>query len=315
MKHLSRTFPIGAVQERDIDLWLVEEFCSSAGFRSWFLEQTVGAQFVAGKFVDAWHSVVDPSLGESDLEVAFEGPDEGGFRLLIEDKIDAPVQPNQAKRYRQRGDAYVEKSVCTDFRTVILAPERFLERLSGLELFDSSVTYESLREWFLRQDAMGDRARYKADVILAAIEEARRGYQPVIDERVTAFWKGYYDLAMQNAPEFDMRPPGNKPAGAGFVEFKAAVLPARTRIVHKLPHGNVDLEFVGKGDSLGELERKHGRKLLPGMRIVRAGKSGAIRLKVPELDTSADFTGQSGSVEEGLAAARQLLAWIVEDGE
>ncbi len=315
MKHLSRLFPIGAARERDIDLLLVEEFCSSARFRSWFLEQTVSARFVAGKFVGAWHSVVHPSLGESDLEVAFEGPDKGGFRLLIEDKIDAVAQPDQAERYRLRGEAYLRKSECTDFKTVIVAPERYLADKSETALFDAAITYESLRDWFLGQTQLGERASYKAALILAAMEEARRGYQPVMDERVTAFWKGYYDLAMQNAPELDMKPPGNKPAGAGFVEFKAAVLPARTRIVHKLPHGNVDLEFVGKGDSLGELERKHGRKLLPGMRIVRAGKSGAIRLKVPELDTSADFTGQSGSVEEGLAAARQLLAWIVEDCE
>lgn len=80
--------------ERDIDILLAEEFTVSPAFAAWFLAHT--------RFSDANAQVLDvyvsrsDSTGESDLVVVFE--EIGGdsrFALLIEDKIDAPLQPEQ----------------------------------------------------------------------------------------------------------------------------------------------------------------------------------------------------------------------------
>ena len=73
--------------ERDIDLLLAEEFSVSPGFASWFQAQT--------RFADLKANVVDVFVSRSDATGESE---EAG--AAIEDKIDAPLQPEQEQRYR-----------------------------------------------------------------------------------------------------------------------------------------------------------------------------------------------------------------------
>ena len=76
------------VAERDIDLLLLEEFNANAEFASWFMSVAFPKE-KESECIGAWHSVNDPELGESDLIVLYDR----GFAILIEKKIDAPVQP------------------------------------------------------------------------------------------------------------------------------------------------------------------------------------------------------------------------------
>src|SRR6266446_6305035 len=94
---------IEAVAERDIDLLLLEEFHVSDEFRSWFVNQVLPDSLTNTSFEGAWHSVTQPRLGESDLLVIVAGSTGGRMALLIENKIDAPPQPEQGARYRERG--------------------------------------------------------------------------------------------------------------------------------------------------------------------------------------------------------------------
>src|SRR5262245_12113083 len=89
--------PLACVRERDVDLLLLEELCVDDAFRRWFAERALGAgaNAAAGAFRGAWQSVSEAGLGESDLVVDFDGPDGRGLRLLVENKIDAPFQPDQ----------------------------------------------------------------------------------------------------------------------------------------------------------------------------------------------------------------------------
>ena len=89
------------VAERDIDLLLLEELHSSASFRSWMIAHVLGPGFGAVAFVGAWHSLTDPGLGESDLVLLSKTPTGETIAILIENKIDAPPQPDQALRYRE----------------------------------------------------------------------------------------------------------------------------------------------------------------------------------------------------------------------
>jgi hypothetical protein len=84
--------------ERDVDILLAEEFSVNAAFADWFRSQTKYKTSIA-RVVDVFVSKRD-NLGESDLIVIYEI--EGGNRvaLLVEDKVRAPLQPGQAKRYR-----------------------------------------------------------------------------------------------------------------------------------------------------------------------------------------------------------------------
>lgn len=86
------------VEERDIDLLLMEEFHVSPAFVSWFAVQVgVGDATFAG----AWHSVTDTD-GETDLLLRVVS---GDMRtaILIENKVAAPEQSRQDARYHIRG--------------------------------------------------------------------------------------------------------------------------------------------------------------------------------------------------------------------
>lgn len=88
--------------ERDIDLLLAEEFAVNAEFATAFRSLT-GFQNRNAEVCDCWVSRSDVD-GESDLIVVFEDPQRSRFALLIEDKIDAPLQSDQASRYRRGRD-------------------------------------------------------------------------------------------------------------------------------------------------------------------------------------------------------------------
>jgi len=139
--------------------------------------------------------------------------------------------------------------------------------------------------------------------------DERPRYQPEEDPQVTQFWRDYWLLARELAPELELPKPQAKPSAANFVWFRPGTLPADVTIVHKLGHGRVDLQFAGMGDRLGELRSVVGPRLEPDMSVDQATKSGVIRLSVPELDTSVPFDTQRGQVEAGIRAAARLLSW------
>ncbi len=88
--------PVKRKYERDIDLLLAEEFSVHPAFATWVLTKT--------KFAGQEAAVVDVHVsradvqGESDLIVVFARPTGDRFAILIEDKLNAPLQPDQADR-------------------------------------------------------------------------------------------------------------------------------------------------------------------------------------------------------------------------
>ena len=72
----------------DIDLVLLEEFNVNAEFSSRFMSVAFPNE-KESEYIGAWHSVNDLNSEESDLIVLYDR----GFAILIEKKIDAPVQP------------------------------------------------------------------------------------------------------------------------------------------------------------------------------------------------------------------------------
>src|SRR6516164_4089717 len=97
---LDTLIPLESVAERDIDLLLLEEFHVSDSFARWFWKRAFRQDAPVRARLSAWHSIADTQLGESDLIVAYQ--DDLGSRLavLIENKVTAISQPNQAERYK-----------------------------------------------------------------------------------------------------------------------------------------------------------------------------------------------------------------------
>lgn len=154
------------VAERDIDLLLLEELNVCRDFASWFLRQVRQQSDDVTPLRGAWHSVTDAELGESDLIVLYDDD----FAILVENKIDAPAQPEQGQRYKLRGSKGQEKGDWKDYLTCIVAPRRYLEINAETQHYDSTLSYESIRQWF---KALGtSRGDYRSQMIDSAGKSA-----------------------------------------------------------------------------------------------------------------------------------------------
>lgn len=298
---------VASVSERDLDLLLLEELSSTPAFVRWLIEH-VKLDVHKPRIIRASRSITQ-SMGESDLEVFIEDAAERVTCLLVENKIHAAFQPQQAQRYRERGASYVRNGYCHRFLTVLVAPMAYFGAdPNDRKGFDSVVHYEAIRDWFSSAN-LGSRAHYKIRLLDSAISKARFGYQPEEDAPVTNFWRSYWHLATDLAPELEMTEPGPKPASSGFIYFRPPNLGKHICIVHKTRHGHVDLQFYRMGRKLQALRDKLGSYLQSKMTIQRASESAVIRIKVPKLNISADLQIQLEAVTECLKQAAALLAW------
>lgn len=301
---------IPGVNERDIDLLLLEEFLSSVEFGAWFIGRLDPNR---GGFccVDARRSVTQAN-GESDVEVDFRDRSGRRLRILIENKVGAGLQPQQAERYLARGEGYRGAGECDAVISVIIAPARYFADPETTKGFDRRLDYESLLDWFKGADHLGARRRYKAALLQCAIHKGTLGYQPVADDVVTEVWRGYWMLTRELAPELEMREPISKPAKAGFVRMQApALAPIGVRLRHKIKKGKVDLEVPGMGRSLNVVHDSLDHLLEDGMSIQQAQESAAVRITVPVISTVTEFEPQRQAAAHGVRAAKRMLAWAV----
>lgn len=305
--------PIEAIQERDIDLLLLEELYCSFKFREWFIEKTIGKNKSFIKFLGIWHSLNKANLGESDLVMKFLRKDNKAHLFLIENKIDASFQPAQPLRYKQRGEKYIKEGECVSYSTVLIAPKKYIR---DNEDFDFVIEYEQIRDWFNNQAPQDKRAEYKAKIFSLAIEKSRRGYRPIPDEKATNFWHAYWQISKEIAPELGLKEPKKDiPAGSTFIIFKPKVLPKDISLVHKIDRGFIDLEFRNKGSQIEAFKEKYQQFLEEGMIIERAHKSAVIRVFTEVLSFDKDFDKQRQSVIDGIKKAKNLLQWFVKNKE
>jgi hypothetical protein len=293
--------------ERDIDLLILEELHVSEAFRSWFVQRAGIENAKSLRFLWASHSLSRPSLGESDIVLLVDSSDKTKYAFLVEDKIDATPQPDQAERYRQRGEAGVVDGHWDEFRTCIVAPKRYLEAVGDAKRYDVRISYESIRDWFLTEGGGGSRGQYRARLLENAIEQNRRGYIPVPNAEMTAFRNWYYELVMKEFPELRMPKPREViPAKAGWVRFYPSGLPKGFRLRHKSRHGRVDLEMKGCADRVDQIRTINEGVLDDDMEILQASKSAAISIAISKVDPAAELEGQLGKVMKALAAAVRL---------
>lgn len=299
---------IAGICERDIDLLLLEEFHSSEEFAVWFTDHAIGRHL--GRVVSACRSVTTAN-GESDLEVGFEGLAGRRNRLLIENKVGASLQPRQIERYQERARRYVSEGRCEECHLVIVAPSAYFGLATDAIGFDGRVTYESIVEWFEQAESNPGRLQFKHAMLRGAIEKGTIGYQRVEDASLSKFWRDYWAISRQCAPQLEMRMPTGVPARSGFVYFHPVGLPHRISLCHKMVSGCVDLQIKRLGDRANELNQAIRNLLEEGMTIGRAGQSAVVRISVPPLDLAAGAIDQASAIRAGLRGAERLSAWFV----
>ena len=299
---------IRSIQEHDLDLFLVEECSSNPPFLQWLIHKVYGEDFDVGELTEIGNSTNTPT-GESDVEIWFLDKSGEKHCVLVEHKITAPNQPQQSERYIQRGNNYLEQGRCVEFRTVLIAPQAYLEGYKGKMSYQKMIEYELIKDWLNQHYSDQGRLDYKNTLMDQAITKSKAGYQPIIDSVATEFWRDYWNLINEMAPELEMNEPGPKPAGSGFIYFHPINLPKAVGLVHKLPHGNVDLQFERKGEIRMSFERLVKPSLSRGMSVTKAGESCCIRIKVEPVNWMEPLQSQEKQIREGIEAAKEFVVW------
>jgi len=304
---------VASVAERDIDFLILEELSVSIEFQEWFSSRVFNEAIYKSK-IGAWHSVSVTGLGESDLVFIFSGKDGQRNAILIENKVDAPPQKKQGYRYKLRGEKGVKEGYWEKLKTCIIAPQKYLSSSKNTEEYDSEISYEEIFSFFQSRCSVDRRFSYKAQILLEAIEQNRRGYQPEYNQEITEFVSSYYQFAAENYSDLNMQKVKPRPAGSTWVMFYPKSLPEKTDLMHQLTKGLVKFFFNGQAKNFAELKEKYSPSLPDGATIALAGKSVAISIKVPKVEPiSMTFEEQQEKIKKSLESLVKLARYMASN--
>lgn len=291
------------ILEHDIDMLILEEFSCSESFCKIFLDKV---EIKGAKLLMTWQSKTDSELGESDITIIFERQGKK-FALLIEDKIDAVAMPEQPSRYILRGDKGVSNGEYDYYYIFIVAPKQYLENNEKAQEYPNYVSYEEIKEYFERLN--DSRSAFKLSQIDLAINKQKNGYQIIKNTAVTDFWQKYVEYSKKYFPNLDLAIHSDiKPANGVWPHFRLNKV--GTFIYHKSNMGYVDLTYNRQADKIDSISKFLvsivGNYYEEGFKVVKTGKSCAIRIEVPIIAFSKPFEEQKNYVSEALSAVDKL---------
>lgn len=288
--------PVDSVQERDIDLLIIEELNVSLDFCKWFINE-LELEAPTSK-IKAFRSISDYGLGETDILISYSVENRTNF-ILVENKIDASFQNNQFERYKKRGENYIKKKECDDCYIVLIAPKSYCENQSN---FSNYINYESIKKYFTDKNDI--RADYKSEILSIAIEKERRGYKAVNSIPVQSFWKSYYEYKISNLKSFRMNKPDIVPFNSDWIQLYSERLNQIT-FNHKLEKGFIDatIKIIPKLNS----------EVPEWIKIIKHKKSVSFRVKCYELNRTKSFNLQMKNVKNGFEELKKLESWLFKN--
>jgi hypothetical protein len=295
--------------ERDVDILLAEEFEISRPFAAWFRQQIPS-------FADRGAQVVEVAvskseyLGESDLVLVYQEVEtDRRFAIFIEDKIDAPLQPEQVARYRRRAEAGVRKGQFAAFQVVLCSPTAYRDAHTGTRLFDAFVSYEAIARYFRTNGSEDARAVYRAIFLETCAMRRVNRWERNDDPVTNHFWQSAYDLASREFPELEMKPRALT-KNQTWIDFRPADMPTRpirVAVSMKGGLGVVDLSFAGV------LSRDFTPLVKPileeGMTVHQTGKSVAIRLQIERFNDLSVNDAALARLRSAFRACGRLLSF------
>jgi len=321
--------------ERDIDLLLVEELKCSHQFVKWFTSQvrSNSSQYTEIENWDVLHSVrrmrnrreIDIFLTITNIDRTIDG-------FLIENKLDASDQPEQAESYKDECEQLVSAGEVNAAFIVLVCPEKYAKENSEFsEKFQSVVTYENF-VGFLRERVgaengeLKSRLNHRCDLIDQAIHKSRREYEAVPIPEIDNFNSQYVDLCQKRFPELipgrSMLQSG-RPGESKTMIFdpkslsQQAYLP-QIRIVHQLREGNANINFYKWGNHFDDIAASVQASLkgLPfnvaaTMNRRKGGNSGLmIYGETPQIDNLKTFEDQQVQLNAGMEMVDRLRGWF-----
>ncbi len=145
------------VNEVELDLLFTMAFCGSRAFASRMFEKVYGrsnAIDVIGAWRSAWRKL--PSGREAQWDVCvlanFGGP--APSLLVIEDKLLAPFQPDQADKYVEFGDLGISEGWWGEYKRCLCASAAYLQACQSAHAdWDACVSFEEIQDGFLLEGA------------------------------------------------------------------------------------------------------------------------------------------------------------------
>lgn len=300
---------IDSIDEREVDLLLLRELHAVPAFRAFLIGKAFHRNEQA--FVGAWRGVFD-SFGETDVLLISDVDQLGRVAVMIEDKIGAVFQADQAARYRIRGDAGVADGSWAAYRTCLVGPSLYIDpHLSSAE-WDIFVSFEDIISW-LESLTEGDAsALFFRDALKRASGKFQSGgFVP--DARATAFWQRYLTICKEEFADLglvSLKPVQSK--NEPWPRFAVSRLPVGTRLEHKAWKGHVDLTFDNQ--KIDDVRERIEPSLLTQFQLVKAGGSTALRATVSRVQHLESFGSQEESVRHALIAARSLMQFATANG-
>ena len=236
------------IDERDIDMLIMDRLSGEGPLLDLILDEVEG-EMPGGRdayeLVKIRHSATTRN-GESDLVLTLASPG-NVHAVLIEDKIDAPAQPQQATRYERRGAEGIAAGDWASYSVVLVAPEEYPQGP-----YPHKVTYQQMRAALPEGDAFARR------MLSDAIYKQESGWQPNRSDVMTAF----YDEVAKTAKRMHVKARCTHQEGdiraerTAWVNFES---PLRgTRIEWKSNQGRVMLAFRGWGGKEDVLKERVG---------------------------------------------------------
>jgi hypothetical protein len=225
------------VQERDIDLLILEQVHISSPFVAWLAEK---AGIVGASLKSARHSV-STDKGETDI-LLFLDTANGRIALMIEDKIGAPMQPRQCERYHERGRALCEEGKAKGYRTLLCAPATYLHAVPTEKDWHARLPLEEIADWF-GQDLSPAATWRRAILTMAASKivrarEADDKTNHTFDPDLVALKTAYRQFVEARYPELIAEV---QPGRDREYYIKARELPAGIRFKHSFFRGEVSM--------------------------------------------------------------------------
>lgn len=322
--------------ERDIDLLLVEELFASPHFVRWLLAKSGLPSEVTSSTV--LHSK-RRTRSRREIDIFVEAVDRvaGRVALLIENKLDATEQPDQAESYREEltvlADHFAHRAI------TIICPSAYADAHRDFtSKFDAVVTYEDLADYFVARQsahpAEPERMQFRADLLRQAVMKSRRGYTPVPNEVIGGFNARYVARLALLAPEIVPGPTMLKEANPDesvsmIFDHKQslAFLPDElrpSRFAHELGRGSasranyVSVVFPGWGAALDEVRdqfEQDAADLRPKFSSkpptkVRPNPGLVMSCETLPVDNQGAFDAQLPLIDLGIRRAVELRSWL-----
>lgn len=330
--------------ERDIDVLLVEELKASEDFLNWVLHK-VGWEKPIVSYNVLHSKRRTRNRREIDIYIElFMADIEQPTVVLIENKLDANEQPDQAESYREELEEIAENTF--DSFMLLVCPANYHEQHSTFaNKFDAVVHYEEIaafHEARLKNTAgeLYRRLEFRKQLFEQAIHKYRRGYTPIPNPVIGEFNALYVDLLIKNAPEIY---PGAAMVKSSNPDESVSMIFDHVKTFAKIIEGGIPIRrfahefgknqshranyvavaFAGWGKYLQEMQTtlnndtkdygfsfssKKPNKSRPNPALIMA-------LETCPINNQADFASQLPHLEMGLRTAQRHRSWLFNNIE